>query len=659
MIWAKYRNWLLLLVYILFFLHTALWHYWGYEGVGHLGFGEFFGTLRNGVVTAGTIFTIIVFAHALFFGGLFCGWFCHWGITQDLAAGIMRRLGIKPIMAQLNSKIIPWIWFLIIIAQVVIYWIYSGFPTDLSFNPSATPVWSGVPRSIMLICMTTLASGFVLIFLFGERAFCRSICTFRLWFSWFEKFAPHKVRQTKPCASCNNECTAICPMGIQVAEEIRQLGHVKNQECIKCHICVGACPHSVLQTSLRTNEFHREGAQILPPAALSDSIAWLQAGMAGIILVLFGFDLGGNISLSLGFIAGFFMIHIWHTRRISLLETAVIAILITGMYYRHDMKDTSSLIKGLLAIAVFLLAARSLDFTRGFEFINSKARKIIAPPAILTVVIVLAIALGARETHKSVLFHKANAAKINNDLKTFVSIMEDYAGAHLNPANAYFDLGNAQLALNLNKKGTDSFIKSLELDFNEKAADTMLERLFTGGHFRECQRLATWLSEKHPTVPRFRIAAGNALIQLQQLDDARSVFNDTVSRFPDNHDALIALGEVKVSQGNIEDGLKDLLNAYEMAPASVSFNLADLYRRLGRHEDAENYFAQAVAADPENLGVLLDQGMNLFEQQKFREAIKLWEIALEKAPTLIEARQYIVMAESELKKRRDAILGRQ
>lgn len=659
MFWAKYRNWLLLLVYILFFLHVALWHHWGYEGVGHLGFGEFFGTLRNGVVTAGTIFTIIVFVHALFFGGLFCGWLCHWGITQDLAAGIMRRFGIKPVMAQLNSKIIPWIWFLIIIAQVVLYWIYSGFPTELSFNPSATPVWSGVPRSIMLICMTTLASSFILVFLFGERAFCRCICTFRLWFSWFEKLALHKVRQTKACASCSNECKDACPMGLQVAEEIKQLGHVKNQECIKCHICIGACPHGVLQTSLRKNEFHKDGSQIVPPAALSSSISWLQAGFAVIVLVLFGFDLGGNISLSLGFIAGFLLIHTWQNRRISHLEATVIVILVVGMYFRHDMNDASSLLKGLLTIAVFLLATRNLDYKRGFEFISIKARETRVPAGILAVVIIMAMALGAKETHNSILFHRANAAKDSNDLKTFVAIMEGCAGAHLNPANAYFDLGNAQLAIDMPDKAVNSFIKSLELDFNKKAADTMLERLFTARLFNQSLLLAEWLVAKSPETPRFRIALGNILIQSNRLEEAQKVYAETSVRFPENHDALIAQGEIKVAMGNSEEGLKFMLQAYEIAPASTSIHLADFYRRLGRQNEAEQYFVQAVAANPENIDLSIDQGMNLFEQKKYREAIEIWQTALEKAPNLVVARDYITMAELEIKKRRDAILGRQ
>ncbi|MFZ5949545.1 MAG: 4Fe-4S binding protein, partial [Candidatus Rifleibacteriota bacterium] len=156
MFWAKYRGWFLLIVYIVFFGHTALWHHFGWEKIGHLGFGCIFGTMRDGVVTAGTIFTLLIFLHALFFGGVFCGWMCHWGILQDIAAWIMKKCGIKPLMAQTNSKLIPWFWFLIMIGQVVLFWAYTGFPTSLSFKMNANPVWFMVPRSILMIVLTTI-----------------------------------------------------------------------------------------------------------------------------------------------------------------------------------------------------------------------------------------------------------------------------------------------------------------------------------------------------------------------------------------------------------------------------------------------------------------------------------------------------------------------
>lgn len=177
-------------------------------------------------------------------------------------------------------------------------------------------------------------------------------------------------------------------MGIQVAEEISKLGYVKNLECIKCHICIGACPHQVLQTSLRKNKFHKNGSAVIPPAALSPSISWLQIGMAVIMLMVFGFNLGGNISFSLGFIAGFLIIHIWQSRKISALEALIILLLAIGMYFRHDMSDFRSLAKGLIAISIFLLAARNLNFSKGIEFIKTGARTTRVPALVLTIVFV-------------------------------------------------------------------------------------------------------------------------------------------------------------------------------------------------------------------------------------------------------------------------------
>ncbi|HAE40358.1 MAG TPA: hypothetical protein DCG57_17245, partial [Candidatus Riflebacteria bacterium] len=80
--------------------------------------------------------------------------------------------------------------------------------------------------------------------------------------------------------------------------------------------------------------------------------------------------------------------------------------------------------------------------------------------------------------------------------------------------------------------------------------------------------------------------------------------------------------------------------------------------RLDRREEAEKYYSEAVSADPDNVNLQIEQGQNLAEQQKFRPAIKVWESVLEKAPTLIDARQLIEAAKFELQKRRDAILGK-
>lgn len=657
MIWAKHRRLLLLLVYVLFFLHTALWHYWGYTGVGHLGFGEFFGTLRSGVVTAGTVFSLIVFFHAIFFGGLFCGWFCHWGITQDVAAWIMKKCGIKPVMAQLNSRLIPWFWFLIILAQVVLYWFYSGFPTSFSFNPSATPVWSGVPRSILLICITTIVSGFLLIFLFGERAFCRSICTFRLWFSWFEKFAPHKVRQIKECTSCQLECTNVCPMGLDVAGEIRDLGHVKNTECVKCHICIGACPNGALQTSFKKNEFHKDGPAIVQPATFTDSTSLVQVCMAAVVLILFGFNIGGNMSLSLGFLIGYLMVKIYATMKISVFEVVIAATLLVGYYYKIDMNDSSSLLKGLTVIAIFLAAARFFGYESGLNFINNDARKTAAPALLMIAALLSAGVLAYNETRLSLLIHKANAALSQKDLQTYASIMDGCAAGHSDPAGTYYDLGRVQLQLNQPDKALESFKQSINLIYKFEAAEAMLNLLFDTGATDQWADLAEFLSIKQPEVARFQVLKANALMHKNNFDASEKLLNELQQKHPNNHEVFIALGELRLSQTRIFEARDFYEKAYQIAPASSAFFLADAYMHLNMLPEAEKFFTEAVNGQPRNVIYLLSQGNALASQQKLREAISSWQKILELDPDFEAAKENIARAQQALDARKAAILG--
>lgn len=657
MIWAKYRRPLLLLVYVMFFLHTALWHYFGYQNIGHLGFGEFFGTLRSGIVTAGTLFTLVIFFHALFFGGLFCGWLCHWGITQDLAAWIMEKAGIKPKMQHLDSRLIPWIWFLIIIAQVVIYWVFNGLPTSLSFNPAATPVWSGVPRSILLICLTTMVSGFLLIFLFGERAFCRSICTFRLWFSWFERFAPHKVRQIKECSSCARECSAVCPMGLDVAAEIRDLGHVKSTGCVKCAICIGACPNQALQTSFRKNAFHRPGEPARRPTALSGSVSLVQGAMALIVIIMFGFDVGGNISLSLGFLAGFLLIHVWHTRSISLFEVIITALIVVGLYFKHDMNDPVSLGKGLIVLTVFMLTARFAGFTSGLAFINSETPTLKVAKPLAAVIIIIALLLGASETRTSILIHQANAALKNKDNQTYVSIMENCAGAHAYPAGAYFDLARVQLLIDQPEKALESMKKSLELSFSVSAAQNMFEILRLAEKNVQAAALADYLADRHPHITEFRFMQGNLLLEKSDFTGAEAVYTGIINSSPNHHDGYIAMGELRLRQARNADAADFFSRAYSISPASAAFFMADINRLQGNLAAAEKFYAEAVTSNPPNVVYLMDQGTNYAMQDKFNDAIRSWQAALALDNDLEPARENIRQAEAALAAKKALILG--
>lgn len=657
MIWAKYRRLLLLLIYILFFLHAALWYSWGYTGVGHLGFGEFFGTMRHGVITAGTIFSLLVFAHALLFGGLFCGWFCHWGITQDVAYWIMKKCGIKPLMAQLNSKLIPWLWFIILIAQVVLYWIFTGFPTGFSFNPSATPVWSGVPRSILLICMTTIVSGFILVFLFGERAFCRSICTFRLWFSWFERIAPHKVRQIKECGSCQLECNDSCPMGLDVAGEIKNLGHIKNPECVKCHVCIGACPNGVLQTSMKKNEFHKEGPAIVQPSTFSNSGSFLQLLMAIIALILLGYNIGGNMSLSLGFLAGFLIIRAWSAKSLAAFEVLTAALIFIGLYFKMDMNDPVSLAKGLAAISIFLVIARWVKYENGLSFIQRQGLNYQVPAPILIIAMIAVLFLGGNEVRSSILIHQANGALARQDLQSYATIMSGCAATHSDPAGAYYDLGKVNLQLRQPEKAVENFKKSIETIYKLEAVEAMLGHLMAAGEYDHWLALTNFVAEKFPEVQSFQIYKANGLAQKGNPEAAEVILQKITAQHPTNHDALISLGVIRMEQAQLPAAMNLFEKAYQIAPASSAFYLADTYKNMGKHQEAEKFYDEAIVGQPQNISFRLEQGNNYAAQNKFREAISSLKGAVALEPALAEAETAIKDLENLLAARRAKILG--
>lgn len=648
MFWARYRGWLLLIVYIVFFGHTALWHHFGWEKVGHLGFGCIFGTMRDGVVTAGTVFTLAIFLHALFFGGIFCGWMCHWGILQDLAAWIMKKLGIKPVMAHVNSRLIPWFWFLILIGQVVLYWMYTGFPTSMSFKMNANPVWFMVPRSILMIVLTTIISGFALVFLFGERAFCRTICVFRIWFNWFERIAPHKIRQTKECSSCEGECSSSCPMGLAVVEEVKNLGHIKNPECVKCFRCVGACPHGVLASSMQRNDFHKAGPAIVPESSLSASIDYLQVSLAVILVTVFGFNIGGNIALSLGFLIGILIARMFYNKSVSGFELAAIAILGIAIAYRIDMNDATSLAKGLGVLVVFLLAAKLLKYEQGLDFIQNKARSYHLPTLVTLVAVAIALFLGGREIHASMMIHKAKAAIANKDYPTYISAMMSCADFVPNPAGAYFDLANAQLLQKDTDEALKNYQKSLQISYTDEAAMVILQRLADAGEKTGWEKMLNYLIATHPGKAAFKLIKAQNLIVEKNLEEAEKILNEILNIDPHDSEVLITLGNLRVDQNRIDEALTHFEAAHKANPADGSVALASFYRWTEDYTNSEKYLVEAIGHFPLNATLHVERGVNFAIQNQLAKAMESWQKALKIDPDLEAAKVNLARAQEQL-----------
>lgn len=651
---SKYRNYILLFVYVLFFAHAAIWYSLGYEKIGHLGFGEPFIALKTGVVSAGVVFTLLVFLHAFIFGGWFCGWLCHWGITQDFAAGIMKRLGIKPLMIKFNTKLIPLMWFCIMIAQVVFYWVYEGFPASISVNLGVTPVWTAVPRSIFMICITTLVSCFLLIFLFGERAFCRGVCVFRLWFSWFERLAPHKIRQIAECKACTGDCALICPMGIEVDKEIKILGQIKNQECIKCNLCVAACPHGVLKPSLKKTGFEKSACLPSGPKTFSNSVKILQLSCTIIIVVFFGFTIGGNMTLSLGLIAGTLLACLCVKHRLSLLTWLLIAVLPVCFYYANDLNDISSLIKGLALLTVFLFAAKKLGFKNEVEFISTEASKPAVMPLAI-IVLIAALIFGVREMGYSLQIHKANAALLKGDKQTYARVMQKCASHHISPAMAYFDLARVNLALNELKQAEQNFISSLKASYTPEASDSIIALCYFGGCYEQCANIAKWLFSRHPENYKYPMAVGRCLLEQGKYKEAEKAFETALALSSQNADVMILLAQTKYENNDAKAAKNMFEKAFAINPALTAPYMAEYFAETP--EQAEEYYTKALKTAPNNAELLMGLGDCLSAQGRLKKAINTYKKIEPNSESYIEVKNKIMQAQKELQAQKDAILG--
>ncbi|MGH9363562.1 MAG: 4Fe-4S binding protein, partial [Thermoanaerobaculia bacterium] len=98
------------LVHVVIAGHLAAYYLLGWKRVGGADVQAFFHDfLGSGLVSAGVVLAALAFAATLLFGRVFCGWGCHFGAFQDLAAWTMAKLGLRP--APIQTRLLhhlPW-----------------------------------------------------------------------------------------------------------------------------------------------------------------------------------------------------------------------------------------------------------------------------------------------------------------------------------------------------------------------------------------------------------------------------------------------------------------------------------------------------------------------------------------------------------------------
>jgi len=198
------------------------------------------GTFVKKVHESSFVLMIIVFAMALFFGPVFCGWICPFGSVQEWFGKIGKKVFKKRYNKFIPYKFDKYLRFLRygVLAWVLYMTIMTGKLIFADVDPyfALFNFWTGEVAIAGLIIL-----GIVMVLsLFVERPFCKYACPYGAALGMFTMFRVFKIkRNTATCINCK-ACDKACPMNIPVSKS----GTVFNHQCISCLECTSenACP---------------------------------------------------------------------------------------------------------------------------------------------------------------------------------------------------------------------------------------------------------------------------------------------------------------------------------------------------------------------------------------------------------------------------------
>ena len=186
------------------------------------------------------ILMFIVFALAVAFGPVFCGWVCPLGSFQEALGKLGKKLFKKRYNDFVPGKIDRPLRYLryIVLAWVVYMTAGTGTLVFQDYDPYYTlfNFWTGEVALSGFIVLGLV----IILSLFVERPFCKYACPYGALLGVFNLFRIFGIRRNSAtCINCK-ACDRSCPMNIPVSTS----GRVRNHQCISCLKCTSeaACP---------------------------------------------------------------------------------------------------------------------------------------------------------------------------------------------------------------------------------------------------------------------------------------------------------------------------------------------------------------------------------------------------------------------------------
>ena len=219
-----------------------------------LGAPGFWGMLASGRPDVLIVFGILGFIGVLglLAGRFACGWFCPFGLVQDL----LYKIPVPKISYQEALRPAKYA-MLLIFVLILPAFLKPGGTGDPWFCKAVCPAgtslagWPLVSASggafqlgFLFWWKSAIAVVVLLWAMMVERPFCRSLCPLGAAWGVLGKVSLFRMHVSDKCVSCG-KCGTVCPMGIDIYK------NPSSAECIRCGACEKVCPVNAISHSVK------------------------------------------------------------------------------------------------------------------------------------------------------------------------------------------------------------------------------------------------------------------------------------------------------------------------------------------------------------------------------------------------------------------------